>query len=282
MRLVREPLFHFVLLGVLLFALAHLARRDDANAPSEIVVSAGRIDHLAAAYARTWQRPPTDDELERLIADDVREEVLYREALALGLDRDDTIVRRRLRQKMEFLAETDAAAEPGDDELARHLEQHADAYRLPERISFRHVYLDPQRHGDRLAAEIERLRAALDAAPAASDQDALGDPFLLPHGFHDVTDGDVSGTFGDAFAARLGELPLGRWEGPVTSGYGVHLVRVDARTPGRKAELAEVRDAVRRDLANERRLAANEALVRRLLERYTVRIERTDAGRVAP
>jgi hypothetical protein len=282
MRFIREPLLHFVLLGVALFALAHVARRHDASASSAIVVSAGRIDHLAAAYARTWQRPPTDEELQRLIADDVREEVLYREALALGLDRDDTIIRRRLRQKMEFLAETDAAVEPDDGELARYLAQHADAYRLPERVSFRHVYIDPQRHGDRLAAEIERLRAALDGMPAGTDRDALGDPFLLPGEFHDVTARDVSGTFGDAFAARLGDLPLGRWDGPVTSGYGVHLVRVDARSPGRDATLDEVRDPVRRDLANERRLAANEALVRRLLERYTVEIERTGAGPVVP
>ncbi len=282
MRLVREPIFHFVLLGTALFVLAHVVRRDDASVSSAIVVSAGRIDHLAAAYARTWRRPPTSEELERLIADDVREEVLYREALALGLDRDDTIIRRRLRQKMEFLVETDAAVEPSEDELARYLSQHEDAYRLPARVSFRHVYLDPQRYGDRLPTEIERLRGALDAAPAASDQEGLGDALLLPGAFHDVTARDVSGTFGDAFAARLVELPLGRWEGPVGSGYGVHLVRVDARTPGRNAELDEVRDAVRRDLANARRVAASEALVRRLMERYTVEIEPTHERRVTP
>jgi len=280
MRLLREPLLHFALLGVGLFALAQLASGRDEKPAAAIVVSAGRIEHLASAFARTWQRPPTEQELEALIQDDVREEVLYREALVLGLDRDDTIVRRRLRQKMEFVAEAAADVEPRDDDLTRYLERHADAYALPERVSFRHVYLDPQRHGEQLPAEVERIRASLDGAPSAAGRDAPGDPSLLPVSFADVTARDVSATFGDAFTARLAELPVGRWEGPVASAFGVHLVRVETRTPGRRATLDEVRDAVRRDWANERRLTATDAYVRRLLERYTVEVEGRATGDV--
>ncbi len=279
MRLLREPFLHFLLLGAGLFGLFHLANRRDTRDPVAIVVSTGRIEHLTATFIRTWRRPPTPHELQSLIDDDVREEVLYREALALGLDRDDTIVRRRLRQKMEFLAESAAAeVEPREEELAAYLGHHADAYRVPDRFSFRQIYLDPQRHAERLPSEVERIRAAL--ANGTADA-ALGDASLLPSGFHDVTAREASATFGEDFAARLIDLPVGRWEGPVASGYGVHLVHVDARTPGRNATLDEVRDAVRRDWANERRIAATDAQVRRLLERYRIDIERPDSG-VAP
>ncbi|HEV7735273.1 MAG TPA: peptidylprolyl isomerase [Candidatus Binatia bacterium] len=279
MRLLREPFLHFLLLGAALFALFHLGGRRGATDPATIVVSSGRIEHLTATFVRTWQRPPTAQELQALIDDDVREEVLYREALALGLDRDDTIIRRRLRQKMEFLAESAAAeVEPRDEELQAYLAQHADAYRIPDRFSFRQIYLDPQRHAGRLPAEIDRIRAAL---ANGADGAALGDVSLLPSTFDEVTVADANATFGEAFGARLIDLPVGRWDGPVTSGYGVHLVYVDDRTDGRPATLAEVRDAVRRDWANERRIAAVDAQIRRLMERYRIDVERPDTAGVA-
>jgi hypothetical protein len=276
MRLLREPFLHFLLLGAGFFGLFHVASRHDARDLAGIVVSAGRIEHLAATFVRTWQRSPTGEELQRLIDDDVREEVLYREALALGLDRDDTIVRRRLRQKMEFIAESAAAeVEPRDEELGEYLERHADAYRIPDRFTFRQVFLDPQRHAERLPAEVARIRTAL--ADGTEDA-ALGDATMLPSAFHDVTASEASATFGEDFAARLTALPVGLWEGPVPSGYGLHLVCVDDRTAGRNATLDEVRDAVRRDWANERRIAATDTQVRRLMERYRIDIERPDGG----
>lgn len=274
MRLLREPFLHFLLLGAGFFALFHVVRRGDAPEPAAIVVSRGRIEHLTATFVRTWQRPPTAQELQGLIDDDVREEVLSREAMALGLDRDDTIIRRRLRQKMEFLAESAAAEiEPTDEELAAYLDRHADAYRVPDRLSFRQIFVDPTRHAGGLPAEVERIRTALAGGAAAA---TLGDPTLLPATFDDVTASDASATFGEAFSARLTALPVGRWDGPVDSAYGVHLVFVDGRTPGRSATLDEVRDAVRRDWTNERRVAATEAQVRRLMERYRIDVERPD------
>lgn len=157
--LLREPLLHFLLLGALLFAVdAWLRPAPVADAGGEIVVSEGRIRNLAQGFQRTWQRPPTRTELEGVIQDFIRGEVLYREAIALGLDQDDTIIRRRLRQKMEFVSDNAAAlTTPSDQDLADWLAAHPDTFRTELRATFSQIYLDPQQHGDRLAADAQRL-----------------------------------------------------------------------------------------------------------------------------
>jgi len=274
-KLLREPLLHFLLLGAGLFLLFGLVRDRRETAPLEIVVTSSRIDSLAAAFASTWQRPPTTQELDGLIEDYIREEVLYREALKLGLDRDDTVIRRRLRQKMEFIAGDFAAAqEPSDDELTSYLREHSAAYRTGDRYTFRQVFLDPTRHKEDLDQEVERLLGDLNAAGPAADPAGFGDPILLPHELEDRTEEDIAAAFGDPFVAVLRQLPLSQWHGPIASAYGVHLVRIDARRAGHDPELAEVRDAVRRDWERDRRLKANEQFFRNLLAGYTVRIER--------
>lgn len=271
--ILREPLLHFLVLGAAVFALYGLvSKRGDE--PGRIVVTKGQVESMVVAFTGTWQRPPTREELEGLIRDRVREEVYYREALALGLDKDDTIIRRRLRQKMEFLSDDLVAqASPTDAELTAYLTAHPDPFRVERQFTFRQVYLDPGKHGDHLARDTADLLARLKRAGARADVSALGDSVLLERSFAAVPASEVAKQFGEQFAATLGEVALGEWQAPVESGYGVHLVFVSERSEGRLPPLNEVRDAVAREWANARRLEANDKLYADMLKRYAVTIE---------
>jgi len=274
-RILQEPLIHFLLLGVALFvAYSALSQRGGSEAPKQIVVPPGQIEHLATGFARTWQRPPTDEELSGLIRDHVREEVLYREAIALGLDQDDTIIRRRLRQKMEFVSDDIAAqTDPTDADLGAWMAAHPDPFRAEPRFTFQQVFLNPQKHGGQLSQDAAALLTQLNQEATRTDVAALGDSFLLEHDFTAVPLGEISKQFGEAFATALGGLLPGPWQGPVESGYGVHLVKISERIEGHLPALAEVRDAVRREWENARRLEGNEQFYQELLKRYTVTIE---------
>ncbi|MEQ1894140.1 MAG: peptidylprolyl isomerase, partial [Planctomycetota bacterium] len=208
------------------------------------------------------------------VNDRVREEVYCREAVALGLDQEDTVIRRRLRQKMEFVSDDIAAlVEPTEAELDAYLRTHADSFRVDPRFTFEQVYLDPQKHGERLADEVAQLLAQLNQAGDGLEASALGDSRLLESQFTGLPTSEVAKQFGESFALELERLEPGRWQGPVESGYGVHLVSVSERTEGRLPALSEVRDAVRREWDNARRLAGNEAFYQELLGRYRVTIE---------
>lgn len=274
-RILKEPLLHFLLLGVGLFiAYGLISKPGSSSAPGKIVVTMGQVEHLAAGFAKTWQRPPTPQELTGLVRDRVREEVYYREAMALGLDKDDTVVRRRLRQKMEFISDDIASqTEPTDADLSAYLSAHSDAFRVEPRYSFSQVYLSPDRHGDNLSRDTEELFAQLNGTDGKTDPEALGDSTLLAHQFTDVSASEVASQFGEAFAAKLPELTPGQWQGPVESGYGVHLVLISERAVARLPALVEVRDTVRREWDNAQRLEANETFYQELLKRYTVTIE---------
>jgi hypothetical protein len=274
-RILREPLLHFLLLGTVIFAAYGFVSKRGSNEPGKIVISEGQIAAMAEGFARTWRRPPTREEIEGLIKDRVQEEVYCREAMALGLDKEDTVIRRRLRQKMEFVSDDiTALAEPSDEELSTYLKAHADTFGVQRQFTFNQVYLNPERHGENLVRDIAQLLAQLQKADDHADLSELGDSFMLEHKFQSLPASEIVRQFGENFAARLGELSLGQWGGPVESGYGIHLVRVSERTEGRMPELAEVRDAVRREWANARRLEANEKFYQELLKRYVVTIER--------
>jgi hypothetical protein len=279
MKLLRESLVHFLLLGAVLFGVFALVGDRGSERASHIVVTPGHLEHLMVSFTRTWQRPPTAQELAGLIDDSIREEVLYREAVALGLDRDDTIVRRRLRQKLEFLTEETAEmAAPSDTELQAFMQQHADVFRVEPRLAFRHVYLSRDRRGDATQAAARELLAQLSSGDAAMDTAALGDPFLLPPEFALVSRSEIARLFGDAFATQLQHLELGRWTGPIASAYGLHLVCVRERVDGRIPALAEVREAVQREWLAARRKAVNEQFYQRLRARYTVSVEQPHAA----
>jgi hypothetical protein len=275
---VREPLLHFLVLGVGLFALFDLVGADAPDS-RRIVVGPGTLENLAATFARTWQRPPTRAELEGLVAGHVREEILYREAVTLGLDADDVIVRRRMRQKMELLAESfGEAEEPGEADLETWLREHADRYRSEPRLGFRHVYLSRDLRGEDVESVAARL---LEALRAGGDPGALGDPISLPGELRDAPLSEIARLFGEGFAARLAGLPPGAWTGPVESGYGVHLVLVRDRAEGRQPALGEVREAVLRDWQSARVEAARESYYQSLREGYTVVIEDRSGQSVA-
>jgi len=266
-RLLREPLLHFFAIGALLFALyGSLGRGQDA--PEEIVVDRARLESLAAGFARVWQRPPTPEERRALVETWVREEILYREGVALGMDRDDPVVRRRIAQKMDFLADGQAPAAPSEVELQAWLEAHSDDYRVEPTYTLRQLYFDPGRRGAGLAADLAAARAALESGATAA-----GDTSLLPDALDAAPASEVARVFGTDFAAALDALPVGAWQGPVRSGYGQHLVALGARTPGRAQTLAEARPALERDWLRARTEAANAAFYAALRQRYTVRIE---------
>jgi hypothetical protein len=279
-NLLREPLVHFLLVGTVLFAAdALLAKRDEPE-PGKIVVTQGHSEHMAAVHERTWRRPPTQEDLKGLIDNYVREEVLYREGLALGLDRDDPVIRRRMRQKMELLAEdAHALVEPSDRNLQAYLDTHRARFAIEPKISFRQVYLDPGRDGRDLDREMARLLAELKRMGDSNAAERAGDATQLEHKIEAALATDIGGTFGQEFAAELATLPQGQWQGPVRSAYGLHFVLVNERTEPRAPALAEVREAVRREWTRDRLVAGSEGFYQRLLQRYTVTIEHPKVAR---
>jgi hypothetical protein len=275
-RLLREPLLHFLVLGAILFALYARVGGGGEEAPDQIVVDGPRVEGLAAQFERVWQRPPTPEELRGLVDGFVREEILYREGLALRLDRDDPVIRRRVGQKMGFLADAQADAEVTDADLQAWLDAHPDSYRVEPRTTLRQLYFDPAKRGARLGADLAAAREALAKGAGealAKGSREPGDPTLLPATLESAPTSELARVFGDAFAEAVAALPVGGWHGPVASSYGAHLVEVRAREPGRTPALAEVRAAVERDLLRARADEASEAFYRALRERYTVRIE---------
>lgn len=273
-RILKEPLLQFLLSGAVLFVIYAARNRDTAAGPTEVVVSAGHIEHLSATFAQLYRRPPAPAELKGLIDQYVREEILSREAVKLGLDRDDAVIRRRLQQKLEFVASDLAAIDaPTQAELEAWLAKHAERYRTEPVFSFEHVYLSPDRRGARLEADATALLAELRQRGPAVDVDSLGDSFLLAHAFDAAERSTVAAKFGAEFAAQLAAAPLGEWFGPVRSGFGMHLVLVTKRDGGGTPGLESVRERVARDLRNARRLEANERFLDGLLAQYTVKIE---------
>jgi parvulin-like peptidyl-prolyl cis-trans isomerase-like protein len=282
MKILREPLLHFVLLGAAIFAVYGFVTRHRTDKPGEIIVTQGTLENIVTGFTRTWQRPPTEEELRGLVREYIREEAAYREALAMGLDRDDTIVRRRLRQKLEFLSDDLATRiEPTDADLRTFLQAHPNLFQSEPLFSFRQVYLNPQEHAANLAADEARLLANLQRTGNNADLSSLGDPFLLAPSYQNISLAGVKQVFGDQFASALEALPTSDWQGPVTSGYGTHFVFVSQRTERSLPALADIRDQVRREWFNTKRNEATEKFYQALLKRYTVKIEPPEEKKVA-
>jgi peptidyl-prolyl cis-trans isomerase C len=270
----RQPLVQFLVLGVLFFLLWVGFGRLGPEPENRIVISAQEIERLAMFWERQWRRPPTEAELSGLVESRIKEEVLYREALAMGLDQDDTVIRRRLAQKIEFLTEDLAlAVEPTDQELAAFFAGNNDRYRTPPRFTFSHVYFSVDRRGPQAQDAAAELLTSLVGGDPVPPIEELGDRFMLRTRYADDTVEEIGRLFGSRFAETVGELPVGEWQGPVESGYGVHLVLVEERTPSRLPALEEVRDRVRDDFMAQRRKEADESLYARLREGYEVIVE---------
>ena len=273
-QFIREPLLHFLLLGAAIFVVYSLVSKGSAGEGGSIVVTKGQLASIWEGFTRTRQREPTRDEWDGLIRARVREEVYYREALALGLDKDDTVIRRRLQQKMEFVSDDlTAQAQPADAELNAYLQAHRDMFRVEPRLTFRQIFLDPQKRRTSVARDAGRLLEQLNQAHTRTEIPALGDPFMLGQRFDALTAGDIARQFGETFAKAMDGLSPGQWHGPIASSFGVHLVFVSGRTEARPALLADVRDAVRREWDEARRREVKEQSYQKMLKRYSVSVE---------
>ena len=277
MRLLREPLLHFLLIGVGLFWLysqLQPAVDDDSN---RVVVTSSQIEQLAAQFSRTRMRPPTETEINGLIQSYVRDEVYYREATALGLDQNDGLIRQRMRQKLEFILEDLTAEEVGEAALSLFLQQHPDKFRQQTQTSFQQLYLSPDKRQD-LPADgaiiLQSLRAG--AAP-----ETLADPTMLPYASRLLTQSEIARQFGDAFSREVETLAPGDWVGPIYSGLGGHLVKVTEQVPGSLPELAEVRAEVEREYLAQRRQQQKDSAYQKMLEAYEVVIEPVLPGKTA-
>jgi len=275
-RWLASPAVAFLVIGALLFGLqALLSERGAGGDSSRIEVTETEIGLLTDYFTRQWNRPPTEDQLRGLVDDHVRREVLYREALALGLDRGDEVIRRRMVQKFEFLTEDLAGQlQPPDAALQTYLEENRERYRYPELRSFTHVYFNVDERGDAVFAEAESVLADLRASPdAAAKASELGDPFMLARHYRAVSPQEASRLFGGRFADALFELEPGEWQGPVASGYGLHLVLVTDVEGSSMPELDDVIGPVLTDYQREVRERAQEEILASLMERYVVEID---------
>ena len=269
----REPLVHFLAIGLLMF-LYYDRRGGSGPGSTRITITPGVVQHLASGFARTWQRPPTAAELKALVDEHVKEEIATREAAGMGLDEDDAIVRRRLRQKLEFLIEDEVEqVPPKDAELERWLAAHPEAFAAEPRLAVRQVYLSPERRGASARADAEALLARLRATGPAAKTDGLGDPTMLPKELPLGPLAEAIRAFGSEFAATLDALVPGEWSGPLESPYGLHLVLVTERVAAARPSLQDIRPLVEREVQAERRKAHLQALYERLLLKYTVSIE---------
>ncbi len=278
-RLLREPLVQFLLIGAVLFGAYHYLQPAGSTAPApqetqaatsaaqsgpapsrQIVLTLDQLTRLATVFEAQWGREPTPRELDRLVEAEVKEEILYREGLALGLDKDDEIVRRRMAQKMQFLAEDVAAAhQPTEAELKAWFGENAKLFEEPARVSFRHLYFSPDRRGANARADAEKALAEVKGEPQAV-KFAGTDPFMFQDFYRDKTAEYLDKEFGPPFTAAVEKLPAGSWQGPIQSGFGWHLVFVDAVIPARAPAIEEILPDVKEAwLAHQKQQAVKKA-----------------------
>ncbi len=269
-NILREPLLHFLLIGAGLFLLFEVSQEQIPDAPDRIVVSPGQLQQLQAQFKRTWMREPGQQELDKLIKGHVRNEVYYREALALGLDRNDPQVKQRMRLKLEFLLEDLTAEEPpGDELLNEFMQQNEQRFFIQPQVSFQQLFLNPDKRAD-FDADAKRILKQLQQGVAVT---TLGDATMLPYELTQASQNKIRRSFGEAFATDVVKLPVGDWSGPIYSQLGVHLVRVSKHTAGYLPELAQVRDQVERDYLAQRRQQLKDKAYEKLREGYEVVIQ---------
>ena len=270
-RLLREPLLHFALLGTAIFGANRLIAPPASDA-SEIVITADRVASITAQFSASHGgRPPRENELQGAVDAYVRDEMLYREGLALGLDRHDPVVRNRVRQKAELLSDDALTSEPSDRDLEAYLAAHQAEFDIPARVSFQQIYIDPDRHrGDDLTAVIANVRQAL---TLGRQPGTLGDRTLLPATMTEVLPHDIEAVFGNDFARQLAAIDGDGWQGPLTTSYGLHLVRITHRSEPTRATLADARGVVAREWSRAQTAKMKEQFYRMLAGRYTVRVE---------
>jgi peptidyl-prolyl cis-trans isomerase C len=273
-RWLREPLLHFLLLGVALFAVDGYVHhgRGGVESSKDIALTLDDLRQLDMYFESQWRRPPTPEEFSRLVENKVQEEVLYREALAMGLDKGDTIVKRRMAQKIQFLAEDVAAAhEPSPAELKTWYAKNSEKFALPSRASFRHLYFSFDRRGQRAHDDAAEALAKIAGQPEDSKLAAsLADPFMFQDFYGDRTPEQLAKEFGPTFAQGLFKLQPGSWQGPIESGYGWHLLWIDSITPGRIPDFEEVEPDVKTAWLGDQKEQAWRKAYEAMRAKYTV------------
>ena len=270
----REPLLHFLLIGGLLFVVYGLRNEGLVDQGNRIEITEADINRLLIVWEKKRQRPPTQVELEGMIEQQIREEVMYREALVMGLEHNDPVVRRRLAQKVEFIsADLVAQVEPTEAELGKYLASHSEKFELPGRINFLQIYLNTDKRGAAVQEDAQQLLEQMRQADSKVDIATAGDPIMFGQQHEQVTMREVSRLFGKDFASKLFALPVGNWQGPVLSGYGLHLVRIDNKTTARQPELDKVREKVRNEWFSQQRRTMDEAFYQSLRQRYEIVIK---------
>jgi hypothetical protein len=263
----REPLLHFLIAGAGVFLLYGILSGPGNGSDEEINVSVGQVEHLVSIFLKTRQRLPTPEELTGLVDNYIVEELLYREAVAIGLDRDDTIVRRRMRQKMDFLLDDLATIEPTEEELQQLLGEQPERFRRDARFSFDHFYIAD---GDTAAAMpvLDLLRAGKPMQDGIAPSSGL-----LPDRIDDMSETQISALLGSTFTQQLMQQEPGDWAGPIESPYGVHLVRIDLIVESVVPPLAVIRSDVRREWLFERRETSRDEMIDALRKKYRITIE---------
>ena len=273
-RWLREPLIHFLLIGAFLFALDRYLQPASGGTPSskQIQLSLDDLGQMVMLFQSQWRREPTAQELDRLVENKVQEEILYREALAMGLEKDDTIVKRRMAQKLQFLAEDVAAArEPDTAELRSWFEKNKARFAQPSRVSFRHLYFSPDRRGQRARDDAAKALAKLDGQPQdAKVAGSLADPFMFQDYYRDRAPDYLGKEFGPQFAQAVAKLAPGSWQGPIESGFGWHLVFVDTVIPGRVPAFEEIEPDVKTAWLGEQKELAWQKAYEEMRAKYTV------------
>jgi peptidyl-prolyl cis-trans isomerase C len=261
----REPLLHFLLIGLALFAVYGRASPGDDD--RRILVTQGQFDDMAREYQSAFKRPPTRAEMDGLIATYVRDEIIYREGLAMGLDQDDAVIKRRIRQKYELIAEEEQRADPTDADLAAYLKANSAKFVRPAVVSFEQLFFDPA------TISPEAVTAVKAELVKGADPARFGQPSMLPARVAGHSLVLVERDFGDSFARQLAAAPVGRWVGPFLSGLGVHLVRVTARSAPIVPALQDVRAAVAREWESDQRRRSSDANYRKARAQYDVVVE---------
>jgi hypothetical protein len=273
-KLLHEPLIHFVFIGIILFVLFSMVGEPESDNDNRLVVTQAHVERLVKTFQKRRNRTPVPIEVKNLVDGFIRQEILYREALAMGLDKGDSVVRRRMSQKLEFMFEDIATPpEPDDAQLQAYLEKHPEKFTQPARYTFSQVYWSTDKRGDRAPGDAKRLLARLQQSPHKIDVSAAGDALMLDHHYTDTSQPEVARLFGKPFSEKLNGVDPGQWTGPLDSAYGVHLVNVQQRTDTRLPALAEIRAQVKREHLFDWQREANEQFYKNFRKRYEIIIE---------
>jgi hypothetical protein len=276
LKWLREPLLHFLFIGTAIYVLYGVVAEPVPEATDKtIVVRAGEVEWMRTSWQKRWNRPPTPEEFDGLVQQYIRETVLYREALTMGLNQHDQVIRRRLAQKLEFLAkDLVALVPPTEEELEAYFETNKDRYQEPALYAFTQVFIDPDKRGDATLSDAETIKATLIAqGEAIEGAGALGDNLMLQSYYSERDETEIRKLFGSGFAQSLVDLAPGQWHGPVLSGYGTHLVFVSSIHESPPPVFAEVRERVVEDWTTERSEELNEQFYANLRDSYTIVIE---------